>query len=927
MSDQTSDPTGPAPTGEPTTPGRPTSPADGAPPQSPPGSLPASRDEAPPGPRRAYREVTLSALILALLIGIVMNASITYAGLKIGFTIGGSAIAAVVGFGILRGLLRLFVKDAGSVVEVNIAQTVGSAINTSNSGVIFTVPVLFLLGMTLDWGDLDFWLITLGCVAGALLGCAFIIPLRKQMIEIDRLRFPSAVGVATILKSPGGGVTKTMVLLAGILLSALIYAPTAMTTLPSRGVDAEGITGPTQRTVAQLVAVREGRAPSGDAASPEEDGARPFDALDQLVFDERVSVGLAQQTRDTVGWIEAEEAPEALVRRGELILESRRVKARLSEAKADLYKDPIPDGTRDRIAEAKERLAEIEAEMASEAIEPVAHYDEPLAVAVFEVSRGFTGDGESAKAITWDDLRDPNLGWAKNPLWGYQDLQFRLPAYGDATSPEPGRLDPRVDRDENGRPDLLLTDSRVDVGRAIGLPAEVQLVFAIAPFALGAGFITGRAGLMVLAGGMLAYFVLNPVAYNMGWLPATVEAKDAPDFAFQAFNRPLGIGLLLGGALMGVLFSIPAIGAALKSIATAGRSVGRGGREEMGLTPIVLAVLAAGVLLFLAADYVGNEPLNKNGLDPVSGLEVAGNVEPAEYRGYAIAFAEPESRRVWLEGGTWGEGEQAVEWDDAAKDAYLAEKSAKPGLLAAMNPHVRAAIIAVIGVLWIWFAGIIIAQCTGMTDWSPISGMALLTVVLVLLLSGSGSVLGAVLIGAALCVAITLAADMMADLKTGHLVGARPLRQQVCEMFAVPIGPAITMLTILIIVGANLKTTGIPMGPGTETSAPQAQALQAVITGVQGGQMPYALYGFGALLGMLLGLGSFAGLGVLVGLSVYLPFIYISTYGIGCIINILLRAFKGPRWTEEWGVPFAAGLIVGESLLALVFNLVILRAG
>ncbi len=99
-----------------------------------------------------------------------------------------------------------------------------------------------------------------------------------------------------------------------------------------------------------------------------------------------------------------------------------------------------------------------------------------------------------------------------------------------------------------------------------------------------------------------------------------------------------------------------------------------------------------------------------------------------------IAFAEQESRDAWVNGTSFGEGESAVTWDDAAKDAFLATKSAKPGLLAAMNPHLRAAIIAVVGVLWIWFASIIIAQCTGMTDWSPISGMALITVVLVMML-------------------------------------------------------------------------------------------------------------------------------------------------------------------------------------------------
>jgi uncharacterized oligopeptide transporter (OPT) family protein len=872
-----------------------------------------SRDDtagrAPGGPRRRYREVTLTALLLAVVIGVVMNASITYAGLKIGFTIGGSAIAAVVGFGLLRGLLRPFVRGAGSVLEVNIAQTVASSVNTSNSGVIFTVPVLFLLGISLTWSDTDFWLITAACVAGGILGCAFIIPLRKQMIEIDRLRFPSAVGVAAILKSPGGGVKKTIVLVGGILLSALLYAPTAMHTLPFGRVDGGAIHGDTQRPIAELLTAREAGA--------------GLDRLDELVLDERLTPKDAQTARDINLWVLAKEVPEGVAERGGLLADRRGLNRELAEAKKALEKAPVPAGTRENIADLKGKIASIDELLKGETISPLAKYPDELCVAAFKVSRGFAGEGE--ELLTWDDLRDPRYGWAADPLWGYHDLQARLPDYGSLT--ELGKLDPRVDRDQNGLPDLIITDEKVNAGRLLGLPAEIELIFAIAPFALGAGFITGRAGLLVLAGGILAYFVINPVVFSQGWLPATVEAAEAPTAAYKAFNRPLGIGLLLGGALMGVVVSLPAIVAALKSIASAGRSATRGGRDEMGLVPLIVAVVAAGGLLFAAADYVGNEPLNKGGLCPVTGLEVSAEASPSAYEGYAIAFADGEAKRVWDEGGVWGEGETAVTWDDAAKDAYLAGRSAKPGLLASLGPHARAGVIAVVGVMWIWFAGIIIAQCTGMTDWSPISGMALLTVVLVLLLAGSGAVMGAVLIGAALCVAITLAADMMADLKTGHLVGAKPLRQQICEMVAVPIGPVVTMLTILIIVGANMKTAGVPMGEGTTTTAPQAQALQAIIEGVQGGEMPYALYGLGAGLGVLLGLGSFAGLGVLVGLSMYLPFMYIATYGIGCVANILLRAFKGPRWAEEWGVPFAAGLIVGESILALVFNIIVLAMG
>jgi len=474
-------------------------------------------------------------------------------------------------------------------------------------------------------------------------------------------------------------------------------------------------------------------------------------------------------------------------------------------------------------------------------------------------------------------------------------------------------LDRYVDNDRNGVADLVLQDDRIDIGRLFGLPAEAQLIFAIAPFALGAGYLSGMAGLFVLAGGVLAYLIINPVLFNMGFMPGSVTADQAAQWGHDEINRPLGIGLLLGGAMMGVLASLPAIKEALKSIVAAGHQKSKT-RDELGLGAIVFASLIALVLLFVAADFTGSDPINIT--DPVTGAAVESGQFTTDYNGYVIAFAGPESRDAFEAAPTNRQSEVAAELS-----------ADRPGLLAGVNPHVRSAIIAIVGALWIWFAGIIIAQCTGMTDWSPISGMALLTVVLILLLGGPGGVLGAVLIGAALCVAITCAADMMADLKSGFIVGAQPRRQQVVEIVSSAIGPVITMIVVLIIAQGNMQKFGVPMGNGTDTTAPQAQALQSVITGVQGGEMPYALYGFGALLGGVLGLGSFSGLGVLVGLSMYLPMIYIATYGIGCIINIVVKSIKGPRWAEEWGVPLAAGFIVGDALLGLGANAIVVAQG
>lgn len=663
-----------------------------------------------------YREVTWSAIIFGVIAGVIMNAAITYAGLKIGFTIGGSAIAAVLGFGILRGLLR-----RGTILETNVAQTIASAVNTSNSGIIFTVPVLFLLGYDITINSPDFWLITLAGVAGALLGTAFIIPLRKQMIDIERLRFPTGTAVAAILKAPGAGAAKSLVLIAGIVIGMAIFLPTQETAL------------------------------------------------------------------------------------GQFLPES------------------------------------------------------------------------------------------------------------------------------------------VNVGKWLKLPPQFDLVFAVAPFALGAGYLTGRAGLYVLAGGILAFFFLTPAAFSLGLMPESITAEAAPGFGFRSFNRPLGIGLLLGGALMGVLFSLPSIKEALKSV-LASKATG-GGADELGGRTLGTAVIGAFLVLFLAADFVGNQPLNPN--CPIAADEsVDRSVSTVEIDGYTIGFSSEEAAETW-----------AGQTIDKHRE-FLSTLNAKPGWLAGLNRHLRAAIIALVGSLWIWLAGIIIAQCTGMTDWSPISGMALLTIVLVLALAGSGAVIFGVLIGAALCVAITLAADMMQDMKTGYLVGAQPRRQQIAELSLVGIGPVISMLTLIVISQGNVKDAQVKIdkahvtiaaadsskqeisdakqdletqpdviaqggfGAGSTTTAPQAQALEAVITGVQGGDMPYALYAIGAFVGCLLGVAAFPGLGVLVGLSMYLPFEYIATYGIGCVINMIVTRVKGTDWAESWGVPFSAGLIVGESILALIFAII-----
>ena len=87
-----------------------------------------------------YRELTWEAMVLGVILGSLMTAAFVYICLKLGFGLGGSTVAAILGFAVLRGAM-----GKGSIVENNINQTVASGVNSASSGVAFTLPALFLL--------------------------------------------------------------------------------------------------------------------------------------------------------------------------------------------------------------------------------------------------------------------------------------------------------------------------------------------------------------------------------------------------------------------------------------------------------------------------------------------------------------------------------------------------------------------------------------------------------------------------------------------------------------------------------------------------------------------------------------------------------------------------------------------------------------
>ena len=201
-------------------------------------------------------------------------------------------------------------------------------------------------------------------------------------------------------------------------------------------------------------------------------------------------------------------------------------------------------------------------------------------------------------------------------------------------------------------------------------------------------------------------------------------------------------------------------------------------------------------------------------------------------------------------------------------------------------------------------AGVILSECIGRTNWSPMSGMTLIAVtILIVITRGLGdtaAIVSSVMVGAATCMAMAQATDLMLDLKTGYLVGAIPKKQQTGQFLATWLGPVLMIGLLFVLHRAyGLGSTRLP--------APQGTVLASMIEGILQGDVPVHKYLAGAGLGALLSTTGIGGLGIQVGLGFYLPFSIVLTYTIGTIMRMVSDRFMGRHFSDQVGIPVAAG--------------------
>ncbi|MGA2135667.1 MAG: oligopeptide transporter, OPT family, partial [Bryobacteraceae bacterium] len=139
-----------------------------------------------------------------------------------GMTIAATYPAAVIGMALLKLM-------GGSLLEENIARTIGSIGESVAAGAIFTIPAFVLSGLwlplTLDhwWTSLAFWNSVVLMVIGGTLGILFVTLLRRVMVEDPELPFPESVAASEIHKAGQQGSRAAKILFANMGFGAFIY--------------------------------------------------------------------------------------------------------------------------------------------------------------------------------------------------------------------------------------------------------------------------------------------------------------------------------------------------------------------------------------------------------------------------------------------------------------------------------------------------------------------------------------------------------------------------------------------------------------------------------------------------------------------------------------------------------------------------------
>ena len=229
-------------------------------------------------------------------------------------------------------------------------------------------------------------------------------------------------------------------------------------------------------------------------------------------------------------------------------------------------------------------------------------------------------------------------------------------------------------------------------------------------------------------------------------------------------------------------------------------------------------------------------------------------------------------------------------------------------------------LVSVLIVLFGFFFATVSSRITGLIGSSsnPISGMTIatliITCVIFVALGWTGDIYGpvALSVGAIVCICAANAGNTSQDLKTGYIVGATPIYQQM--------GLAIGVVTSAFIIGYTVLALHNTFGIGSEKiAAPQATLMATLIKGLLSQSLPWGLVLVGVFVSVTLELCGIHSLSFAVG--AYLPIATTAPIFAGGVVRWLVERKTGETSDSDLssGTLFSSGLIAGGSLAGILF--------
>jgi putative OPT family oligopeptide transporter len=413
---------------------------------------------------------------------------------------------------------------------------------------------------------------------------------------------------------------------------------------------------------------------------------------------------------------------------------------------------------------------------------------------------------------------------------------------------------------------------------SIRLDFEINGIAAL----FGLGYIIGlRYASIIAAGSVLAYLVLVPLIYQFGsgmadffYAGQTYHIGDmSSNQIFAAFVKPIGIGAIAVSGIIGIIrmgkIIIGSLSLGFKGL-TGKQDTQELPRTQVDMSPRNVLMIQVGITLLMGIAFL---------------VMALGTTDAATGANYTMGQA-----------------------------AMFAVVGTLVGFaLSFLFTPVAAQAIAIVGV-------------------NPVSGMTLITVVLTILalvatgLKGTGGMFIALIVGTAVCTALSTSGALITDFKIGYWLGATPRNQERWKF----LGIAIAALVVAFVV--PIMDSGyhflVDDGSGTMISntkvlpAPQANMIAAVSKGLldDPANQPWLLYGLGGIVAIVLYM---AGVPMLAfALGMYLPISINLPVLIGAFVAWLIgnsgKNEKVQRARKEQGILIASGMMAGAAIFGII---------